>query len=464
MKDQNNLLTSAHQSRRTVLKAAAASSSFTALPLLSGCSSSSTDDSVNTNNNSSGGGNTTATALKIGATIPLTGAFADEGRDEQRGLELAVLHLNGEGDGGMLSTMQPSSLQGNGVLGRPVELFLADTQTKSDVGEAAARQLISEQGVSMLIGSSSSGVALKVQSVAQELGVVYMAGIAHSNYLTGENRSAHGFRHHINSRITGQALATTLVRDLGADRSAYYLSADYSWGDTTGGIIQQATEQLGWQTTNSVATPVGVGDYSTYLDGFESSGADVLILVQYGKDMVNSVTQAQARGIPQMQVNGNAVAMAIPLYSTLMAEGAGDNCAGVYGTVNWHWSLQDTASVNFTSSYEAVYGVKPSEAAHVVYVQAMQYADAVERAGSLLACDAISELEGHAFSGTGNGPSEYRQADHQCFKDTLVVAGRAAPASLSDILEIRNTVSRADVEYAADDAQFVGELGVCSNG
>jgi len=147
-----------------------------------------------------------------------------------------------------------------------------------------------------------------------------------------------------------------------------------------------------------------------------------------------------------------------------MAEAAGENCAGVYGTINWHWSLQDAASVMFTSSYEAVYGVKPSEAAHAVYVQALQYADAVERAGSALPCDVVPQLEGHSFDGMGNGASQYRVEDHQCFKDTLVVAGRSGPVSPSDILEIRDTVPRADVEYPTDDPLFTGELGTCSNG
>jgi len=460
------------EARRTAVKVGVASATFSALPLLSACSSSSdgegegtggADEGTSTNNNINSN-STNTESLKIGATIPLTGAFADEGLEQQRGLELAVKHLNGEGDGGMLTTMQPSSLQGNGVLGRPVELYVADTETKSAVAEMAARKLISEQSPSVLVGGSSSGVAFSLMSVAQELGTIYMSGMAHSNDLTGNGRSTHLFRQYMNSRISSQALANTMVRDLGTERSAFYLTADYSWGEATGSHIAQATEQLGWQTIKTVPTPVGSGDYSTYLTEFENSGADVLILVHYGKDMINSVTQAKQRGIAQMQVNGNAVAMAVPVYTSLMAEGAGQNCAGVYGTINWHWSLQDEASVNFTSSYEAAYGTKPTEAAHVVYVQTMQYADAVERAGSLLSCDVIAQLEGHSYSGTGNGASEYRKADHQCFKDTLVAVGRDAPSSQSDILEIVNTVIAAETEYSSDDAEFAGELGVCNNG
>ena len=54
----------------------------------------------------------------FGFNVPQTGAYADEGADELRAYQLAVKHLN-EG-GGMLATMKPSKLTGQGVLGKKV--------------------------------------------------------------------------------------------------------------------------------------------------------------------------------------------------------------------------------------------------------------------------------------------------------------------------------------------------------
>ncbi|MGB1008435.1 MAG: ABC transporter substrate-binding protein, partial [Thiolinea sp.] len=70
-------------------------------------------------------------SVTLGFNVPQTGAYADEGADELRAYKLAVKHLNGEGDGGMLNTFKPSSLKGNGVLGKKVEYVTGDTQTKS---------------------------------------------------------------------------------------------------------------------------------------------------------------------------------------------------------------------------------------------------------------------------------------------------------------------------------------------
>ncbi len=56
--------------------------------------------------------------VTIGLTVPLTGAYADEGKDELRAYELAIKHINGQGDGGTLKTMKPLALRGNGILGK----------------------------------------------------------------------------------------------------------------------------------------------------------------------------------------------------------------------------------------------------------------------------------------------------------------------------------------------------------
>ena len=47
--------------------------------------------------------NPTGDTVTIGLNVPLTGAYAEEGADELRAYQLAVKHLNGEGDGGLLN-------------------------------------------------------------------------------------------------------------------------------------------------------------------------------------------------------------------------------------------------------------------------------------------------------------------------------------------------------------------------
>ena len=397
--------------------------------------------------------------VTLGFNVPQTGAYADEGKDELRAYRLAVKHLNGEGDGGMLNTMKPLSLKGNGILGKKVAYATGDTQTKSDAARASAKRMMEKDGAIMITGGSSSGVAIAVQSLCQEAGVIFMAGLTHSNDTTGKDRRRYGFRHFFNTEMSGAALGPVLEKEFGNDRVAYHLTADYTWGWSQEGSIKKYTEALGWKTQAAVRTPLGAGDFSQYITPVLNSGADVLVLNHYGKDMVNSLTQAVQFGLRDKQVNGKDFQIVVPLFSRLMAQGAGENIKGIFGSTNWNWSLQDEASKAFVKSFGAEYGFPPSQAAHTCYVQTLLYANACEMAGTFHPCEVINALEGFKFDGLGNGPTEYRAEDHQCFKDVLVVRGNENPSSQFDLLEVVQQVPRSQVEYGPD--MLGGELGAC---
>lgn len=399
--------------------------------------------------------------VTFGFNVPQTGAYADEGADELRAYRLAVKHINGEGDGGMLNTMRPAALKGDGVNGKKVDFVTGDTQTKSDAARASAKRMIEKDGAIMITGGSSSGVAIAVQSLCHEQGIIFMAGLTHSNDTTGKDRRKYGFRHFFNTEMSGAALAPILEKEFGNDRVAYHLTADYTWGWSQEGSIKKYTEALGWKTGDAVRTPLGAGDFSQYITPVLNSGADVLVLNHYGKDMVNSLTQSVQFGLRDKQVNGQDFQIVVPLFSRLMAQGAGDNIKGIYGSTNWNWSLQDEGSKAFVKSFGAEYGFPPSQAAHTCYVQALLYADACQRAGTFDPCGVIEALEGHKFDGMGNGPVEYRQEDHQCFKDVLVVRGNEQPASQFDLLKVVEVTPRSKVEYSPTMDGYSGNLGSC---
>ncbi len=154
-----------------------------------------------------------------------------------------------------------------------------------------------------------------------------------------------------------------------------------------------------------------------------------------------------------------------PVPSRLMAQGAGANVKGIFGSTNWHWSLQDAGSQAFVKSFGQKYGQPPSQAAHTCYVQTLLYADAAQRAGTFDPCGIVDALEDFNFDGMGNGPTLYRAGDHQCFKDVLVMKGTDNPTNQFDTLEIVEVTPRAQVEYEPDHPMFAGgDLGECNPG
>lgn len=403
--------------------------------------------------------------VTFGFNVPQTGPYADEGADELRAFQLAVEHLNGEGDGGMLSTFSSKALTGAGINGKKVAFVTGDTQTKADAARASAQSMIQKDGAIMISGGSSSAVAVAVQALCQDAGVIFMAGLTHSNDTTGKDKKRNGFRHFFNAYMSARALAPVLSSEYGNDRSAYHLTADYTWGWTQQASIQAATEALGWKTVANVLTPLGTKDFSSYIAPVLSSGADVLVLNHYGADMVNSLTQAVQFGLRDKQVNGKAFQIVVPLYSELMAKGAGASIKGILGSQNWDWKLEDAATKAFVQSFGTKYGFPPSQAAQTCYAQTILYADAAARAKSFNPCDIVAALEGFEFDGLGNGKTLYRAEDHQCFKDVLVVKGAENPSDEYHLVDIVNTTPVEQVTYAPDDPMFAGgDLGTCNPG
>ena len=404
-------------------------------------------------------------SVTLGFNVPQSGPYADEGGDELRAYMLAVKHLNGEGDGGMMNTFSSKELKGNGILGKKVVYVTGDTQTNADAARASAKAMIEKDGAVMVTGGSSSSVAVAVQGLCQEAGVIFMAGLTHSNDTTGKDKKANGFRHFFNGYMSGAALGPVLGNNYGNDRNAYHLTADYNWGWTQQESMIHFTEKLGWNTVGTAMTPLKTKDFSSYITPVLNSGADTLILNHYGGDMINSLTNAVQFGLRDKVVNGKNFEIIVPLYSRLMARGAGDNVKGIFGSTNWHWSLPDAGSKAFVKSFGTEYGFPPSQAAHTVYCQTLLYADACERAGTFNPCGVVEALEGFKFDGLGNGATEYRAEDHQCFKDVLVVKGKENPTSEFDLLEIVEITPRAQVEYAPDNPMFAGgNLGTCNSG
>src|SRR5690606_14560182 len=198
----------------------------------------------------------------------------------------------------------------------------------------------------------SSAVAIAQQYLAQEQGVLFMVGLSHSNDTTGKDRRRYGFRHFFNAYMSGQALGPLLAKEYGTDRRAYHLTADYTRGHTQYESMKDSTERQGWTTVNNIMTPLGATDYSQFLTAVLNSDADVLVLNHYGQDMVNSLTQAVRFGMRDREVNGRQMEVVVPLYSRLMAKGAGaENIQGIFGTTDWNWHLDDEGSQAFNKAF-----------------------------------------------------------------------------------------------------------------
>jgi ABC-type branched-subunit amino acid transport system substrate-binding protein len=378
----------------------------------------------------------------FGYNVPQSGSYSQEGADELRGYDLAQQHLNN--GGGWVDEWE--DLSGDGVLGYTVESVEGDTATDPDTARQAASRMISRDNAIMITGGSSSGVAIAVQELCQREKVQFMCCLTHSNDTTGSACVRYSFREMFNAYMTGQALAPVLAEEYGEDLNFYQLYADYTWGQTQQASMEQFFTEVGnWNQIDSVPTPLGTSDYSSFLSDVPGE-TDVLVLNHYGLDAANSLPQAIDAGLNE------EMEIVVPLYNRLMAQAASDSIQGIFGTADWNWKLEDEFSQSFTEVFQEEYDQPPSYAARLAYTQTLQYAAAAERAGTFYPPEVIRQLEGYEYNNAGLGEELMRECDHQAFRDVLVVQGKAADARENefDLLEIVNQTARADLGYECD--------------
>ncbi len=361
----------------------------------------------------------------FGFNVPQTGAYADTGADELRAFALAVKHLNGDGDGGMLNTFSSSALQGNGVNGKKVAFVTGDTQTKSDAAHASTKRMIEKDGAIMISGGVSTGTALAMQQACEAAGIVNMAGVLQGSRFTND----FAFRHFLDAEISAAALAPTLSAQFGTNRSVYHITSDYLSGYVLEEANTRSTENLGWRTVGSSAVPLGSADVSSAITDFLNKRADVIYINQYERALANTLVEIDKFGLRSQRINGNEPLIVAPLLTRYVAKAAGDYIQGVIGTVNWDWTLQGEGSSAFVRSFGAEYGIPPTQAAHTCYCQTLLYADAAQRAGTFDPVGVREALLGTPFQGLGTGQSFFRREDHQCVKDVFVVEGKQHQSS-----------------------------------
>src|SRR5512143_2661258 len=93
-----------------------------------------------------------ASPIKIGLITDLTGMAFLLAKDNGDGAKMAVEEINKAG----------------GVLGRPLELVIRDSALKTDLGIAAARELVVDQKVNFLLGPVSSAVRLAISDLSKQ--------------------------------------------------------------------------------------------------------------------------------------------------------------------------------------------------------------------------------------------------------------------------------------------------------
>lgn len=295
--------------------------------------------------------------VKIGFITDMSGLYAD---------------IDGPAGGEMVKWAVQDF--GGKVLNRPIEVLTADHQNKADVASSKAREWFDKDGMSALIGGTSSGTALAMAQVSSDRKRPFIAIGAGSARLTNENCTPFTVHYAYDTVALAKVAGSALVK--AGNKSWYFLTADYAFGHSLENDASTVVKANGGTVLGNVRHPLNASDFSSFLLQAQASKAQILGLANAGGDFTNAMKAAKEFGVTKSMKVAGLLVFINDVHSLGLA-----NTEGLQLADSWYWN-QDDASRKFAKRFFAEYKRMPSSLQAADYSAATQYLNAVKIAGT----------------------------------------------------------------------------------
>lgn len=303
-----------------------------------------------------------ADPIRIGEIATVTGDFAAYGVAEVESVKIAVAEINAAG----------------GILGRPVEVIMYDCRTRQEDMVNAARRLVEQDKVSVVIGPSGSGLCIAAAPVFNRAQVPHIGTLPTNPLVTVDEKGnvrPYNFRICFLDPYQGKMIAAFAAKDLGKKKAAvlYDVSSDYSHGLRE--FFTASFKEYGGEIIADEGHRAEDVDFRAQLTVIKEANPDVLVIPTMGKALPLAVKQARDLGIEVPIIGGDG-------YGDFMWEIAGDTMRETYWVS--HVDKADPALAEFFKKYEEQTGTECMEFMNAVMAYDAVYwvKDAIERAGS----------------------------------------------------------------------------------
>jgi branched-chain amino acid transport system substrate-binding protein len=303
-----------------------------------------------------------AEPVKIGITTILSGPTADRGQSEQYGAQLALDQVN----------------QAGGVLGRPVEAFYVDNACKPDVGVPATKRLIEQQHVPVIIGALCTPVTRAIQPVVQEAKIpLIIATSAGQDFV---DASGVGGNDYLFKTIPSETdIASGLIRFLKTRNVKSIAIVAEAGGFPQANLVAMArlAPAAGITVTAQETLTKDMTDLAPLLDKLKAGSPEALWIMP-GSSTAAFFKAYEASGW-KVPVTGRfdlGVAAA-----AVSAGFRGDGGVANVTAITVFTPLVDKPGVHaFVASYQAHYGLMPTQRSFFVYEGTLLAVDAIRRA------------------------------------------------------------------------------------
>ena len=380
-----------------------------------------------------------AKPFKFGTLQPLSGTAAAGGKTALVGVQMAVDRINKAG----------------GITGRPIELIVADYESKPDVGRRKAEKLVLEDKIDVHVGGYLSNVCLACMPVYEEHKLVNMIGVCLDTTITTSKCSRYTFRPFDFAPSQAVAIAPYLVNKVGKKWHLAY--ADYAWGQSTRDAYVQEIKKLGGEVTGTTGVPLTTSDMTAFLS--KISGAyDGLFGIFFGPQGISFVNQSFDLGLAKKARIAGDGAIVVP--TSLPAMGA--KAEGFLGIDRYVPVLEGALNTPSHKRFldESVARLQPlGVPAPDRYVQSnfeavnflkigMERSKFRGREDSMKLIEALEGLEVKESDDFPQGDKTLRKEDHQAFVREIIFEVRDMKYKVLDVIPKEKTVVPAACKFA----------------
>lgn len=357
------------------------------------------------------------TKIKVGLMFGLTGAASPIGPVQLQGAKLAVKEINEKGG---------VNLGGKRI---PLEFVVKDDETKPDIAIRRYRELVGEDKVQGVVGSTFAPIAAALNKEVQKLPTMYFAAcVAPIAMFKKGDLSPSTFGILGDAYSIGYAGAAYIINKMGL-KNIYFLAPAYAFGWDQYAGAKDAAAKFGAKM-EYIEAPVGTSDFSSYILKIAAAKPDIVMMAQWGVDAITVLKQSNELGLNKKtkiwfnwmtQVFGSGVPP--------------EALEGVYSLMFWNWSMDGfedatvvKATKDFVALFQKEYGANevPDPYAAVAYISVKELVRGIELAQSVDTKAVAAALMKSPTLNSEKGPGVYREDHHVLFKyGAFVVTGKS---------------------------------------
>ncbi len=297
-----------------------------------------------------------AQELKVGFLAPMTGIFAQIGKDMENGFQMYLDEQKGS------------------FAGAKITFIVEDEEGKPPVGVRKAEKLARQDSVHMMVGGLLASTGYAIAPVSTRLKTVYIPSVPAADDLT--QRDLKDYPYMVRTGWTSSQPHHPLGKwacDNGYKR-VVAIAADYAFGHEVVGGFQKVFEDCGGRIVQKIWPPLGTKDFGPYIPTIKQD-ADAIFSLMVGPMALQFPKQLAEAGIRKPIIGGGTS------YDEFVLPAMGDEVLGHVSALQYSAAIDTPKNREFVRKYREKYGKVPSYYSESNYTTAQMIHEVMKQTG-----------------------------------------------------------------------------------